>query len=1303
MPDGQFCLNLYAQADSGVTEYIGGTNVIITWDKEVLGLISLATGPGAGYPWHADGFEGNSALDGLNDYLDDGDALYSSFSIFTSGAPAPPAPDALLVQKFCWAIVGSPPPGAVSDITIVAEAGEYSQTLVMEFGTLIDILDDIGLPYTYADCDGDLVPDVCDTLPGIDCPDDVSIDCAESTDPSHTGAAVCTGDCTGWSVSYSDVVSQPDPDCASRIITRTWSVMDSCEHSLSCIQTITITDNTAPSIICPADVTVGCLDSTDPSATGMATCSDDCSGCSVSYSDSVSQPDPECANRTITRTWTAADGCGHTSSCEQTISVEDVTPPELACPDVVSPIECPATPVFGDATATDLCDPNPVILYEDETVAGACPQEYCVTRTWTATDACGNSTSCSRTICVQDTTAPEITCPDVPSPIECPATPVFGDATAIDACDPSPVITFVDSTEPGACPQEYCVTRTWTATDACGNSTSCSRTICVQDTTAPEITCPDVPSPIECPATPVFGDATAIDACDPSPVITFVDSTEPGACPQEYCVTRTWTATDACGNSTSCSRTICVQDTTAPEITCPDVPSPIECPATPVFGDATAIDACDPSPVITFVDSTEPGACPQEYCVTRTWTATDACGNSTSCSRTICVQDTTAPEITCPDVPSPIECPATPVFGDATAIDACDPSPVITFVDSTEPGACPQEYCVTRTWTATDACGNSTSCSRTICVQDGTAPVIECPPETTAPCFAQLPAPAANLAEFEALGGSAVDVCGTVAVAWVEDVPGDGFVTRSYEALDACGNASQCDQLIVIAPGAPVADAGDDVSLCVSDEVVILGGSPTASGGQSPYTYEWTGSGAAYLSSTTEANPTFDISAAGLGTFEVCVTITDANDCVSETDCATLTVNANPLCTITADDAVCAASAGHVASVPDAGMDAAYEWTITGGTIDSGAGTYSITYTAGAAGTLTLEVTITDTNGCTCSGAIEVTVYEQPSPVITATPTPPVCEGTEVTLDAGEGYATYVWSTGAHTRMIVVDEPGIYSVTVTDDSGCVGTAQIEVTVYETSEIDVVVELADVYNSVWRCIHFVLDECAATTDVELHFVDHDENPATSVRATATIAVPCGDWSMLCAKDQQHTLWDTTDLTGSGQYYEAADVLSLEGGDTDNSGSVDIDDVTWFLVQVGHLANPGDCPLEFVGSPPLPDPRDADFSNNGSVLGEDYIYLSANWLLSTSCGCSSPMSWPGLSEGLLGSAILRVELTVDEVPPEVAAAADLNGDGLINFADVREFEDSYDLPNTLSERMRLSTVRAAPVQIEKRRRP
>jgi len=63
----------------------------------------------------------------------------------------------------------------------------------------------------------------------------------------------------------------------------------------------------------------------------------------------------------------------------------------------------------------------------------------------------------------------------------------------------------------------------------------------------------------------------------------------------------------------------------------------------------------------------------------------------------------------------------------ATATDNCDETVTITFNDSIDPGACPQEYTVTRTWTATDDCGNTSTCSRSITVQDNTAPVIVCP------------------------------------------------------------------------------------------------------------------------------------------------------------------------------------------------------------------------------------------------------------------------------------------------------------------------------------------------------------------------------------------------------------------------------------------------------------------------------------------------------------------------------------------------------------------------------------------------
>ena len=85
--------------------------------------------------------------------------------------------------------------------------------------------------------------------------------------------------------------------------------------------------------------------------------------------------------------------------------------------------------------------------------------------------------------------------------------------------------------------------------------------------------------------------------------------------------------------------------------------------------------------------------------------------------------------------PETIECPATPVFSEPSASDLCDDNPLLTFEDVTTPGDCPQEYSVTRTWTATDACGNSSQASQTINVEDNTAPVLEgMPVDVTVAC-----------------------------------------------------------------------------------------------------------------------------------------------------------------------------------------------------------------------------------------------------------------------------------------------------------------------------------------------------------------------------------------------------------------------------------------------------------------------------------------------------------------------------------------------------------------------------------------
>ena len=139
----------------------------------------------------------------------------------------------------------------------------------------------------------------------------------------------------------------------------------------------------------------------------------------------------------------------------------------------------------------------------------------------------------------------------------------------------------------------------------------------------------------------------ATDNCDNNPVITFAEVEEPGTCEGNYTLIRTWTATDNCGNTSQMTQIVTVGDNTSPMISCP-AEITVSCnesidPSN--TGMATATDACS-AVTIDYSDGDLIGECPTYF--ERTWTATDLCGNVSSCTQQIFVNDETNPLITCP-------------------------------------------------------------------------------------------------------------------------------------------------------------------------------------------------------------------------------------------------------------------------------------------------------------------------------------------------------------------------------------------------------------------------------------------------------------------------------------------------------------------------------------------------------------------------------------------------------------------------------------------------------------------------------
>ncbi|KAI8919829.1 hypothetical protein DFJ77DRAFT_217295 [Powellomyces hirtus] len=201
---------------------------------------------------------------------------------------------------------------------------------------------------------------------------------------------------------------------------------------------------------------------------------------------------PACEEK-IVESWTAVDQCQHDSSRSRTIILKDETPPIFNSPPPAAVTDqCHSIRPMAVLTATDICYPDevgPVQYATVDPVTAGCKRRV-ITYTWTVDDVCGNRQTYSQLVTVQDNDPPTWDEALFPADVDVEfMTPYGADVTgypvATDRCASNPIkITYADvvTVPPAGSRATLIITRTFTATDACGNPTSRAQIISIVQT-----------------------------------------------------------------------------------------------------------------------------------------------------------------------------------------------------------------------------------------------------------------------------------------------------------------------------------------------------------------------------------------------------------------------------------------------------------------------------------------------------------------------------------------------------------------------------------------------------------------------------------------------------------------------------------------------------------------------------------------------------------------------------------------------------------------------------------------------------
>ncbi|MBP6334453.1 MAG: T9SS type A sorting domain-containing protein [Bacteroidia bacterium] len=266
-------------------------------------------------------------------------------------------------------------------------------------------------------------------------------------------------------------------------------------------------------------------------------------------------------------------------------------------------------------------------------------------------------------------------------------------------------------------------------------------------------------------------------------------------------------------------------------------------------------------------------------------------------------------------------------------------------------------------------------------------------------------------------------------------VAGVGTHTITYRVTNAQGCSDSTSEALQVA-GLPSVTASPFNSVCVGASPFLLsGGSP--SGGT--------------FSGTGVSSNMFSAAVADTGVHNIYYSYTNSNGCVN-TDTTSIEVTPGPIVTLGTFPDRCANS-GPVTL--NTGSPA--------GGVYSGVAVSGSTFFTGIAGAGTHAIIYTYIDSTSCAGLDTQNIIVRPVPVVSLGPDTTMCQDVSILLNAGFGFTTYSWNTGANSQIISVDTTGrgtgtfAFRVSVTNIYGCVGKDTINVLIDICSDVDPIAE------------------------------------------------------------------------------------------------------------------------------------------------------------------------------------------------------------------------------------------------------